>query len=755
MSQTFSCTEELLQALPQPIAIVGNGVPAGAMGAAIDHHPSVIRLNNYRLEGYESVVGTRTTLRCTSGWNDIEARGQVGEFSPFARDARESAGVADFEQRSGFALICAATDVHALVPAVPNPSTGLALAALCSKLGLQFSLFGFDGFASGHYWNPGAQPATTHSGTERELLLGLPGAVFYGQSYDYASLYNFCHAEHAGYNVNEGLALYRQLGCVIQHESILEFGAGNGDLSAYMEKQGNRVTALEVSKVAFNRIPIRNKINGDCITLAGLTQKFDRFVSVDVLEHLTENDIRVVLREAARLADSILVSVSTRLSGLLGPQGENLHLTVRSVEWWRDLFAEHFDVQLVNGLDVGQMMIAGDRRPAGAQRAAAPARAADRFDLPAAYVSRAKPVYYADTPDDGLTWQPDVYPTAAEIARSLQCDTLVDIGCGQARKLSALHPEFKLIGVDYGGNMEHCRTKFPFGTWLEADFEDISMLPLPARVLRHSVVVCSDVIEHLVDPRSLMHALRELLAHAPALVLSTPDRERTWGKVHMGPPPNPAHIREWTLAELSALFEREGFTLAAATHTRSNDGSPDLATIMLVLVNPEHAQIRASGFAAQAVAPAAARRAGEPRPAIPPATPAGAAMAAPIAAAEPFAAAAEIPAAITAERGSATATAGIVVEGLEETTVAAGEQAMGNPTWRARLGRARDDREMLRVLAQMSLDLGHPDRAMDLYGALLSTDGSDHDALEGVVISQIRCGQHADAARLLESVRSN
>lgn len=735
MSQTFSCTEELLQALPQPIAIVGNGVPAGAMGAAIDHHPSVIRLNNYRLDGFEAVVGSRTTLRCTSGWSDIEARGQVGEFSPFTRESRESAAVADFEQRSGFALICAATDVHALVPGVPNPSTGLALAALCSQLGLQFSLFGFDGFASGHYWNPGVQHATTHSSAERELLLALPGAVFYGQSYDYASLYNFCHAEHAGYNVNEGLALYRQLGVVIQHENILEFGAGNGDLSAYMEKQGNRVTALEVSKVAFNRIPIRSKINGDCITLAGLTQKFDRFVSVDVLEHLTENDIRVVLREAARLADSILVSVSTRLSGLLGPNGENLHLTVRSVEWWRDLFSEHFDVHLINGLDVGQVMIAGDRRPAGAQRAAKVERPADRYALPAAYVSRAKPVYYADTPDDGLTWQPDVYPTAAEIARSLKCDTLVDIGCGQARKLSVLHPEFKLIGIDYGGNMEHCRTKFPFGTFLEADFEDISMLPLPARVLQRSVVICSDVIEHLVDPRSLMDAFREVLKHAPALVVSTPDRERTWGKTHMGPPPNPAHIREWTLAELAALFEREGFTLAAATHTRSNDGSPDLATIMLVLVNPEHAQIRGSAFAQASVAPQAAV--------------AAPAHDAPVVADTPAVTA------ISADAVTATATADIVVEGLEETTAAAGEQAMANPTWRARLSRARDDREMLRVLAQMSLDLGHPDRAMDLYGALLSTDGSDHDALEGVVISQIRCGQHGDAARLLESVRAS
>jgi 2-polyprenyl-3-methyl-5-hydroxy-6-metoxy-1,4-benzoquinol methylase len=357
-------------------------------------------------------------------------------------------------------------------------------------------------------------------------------------------------------------------------------------------------------------------------------------------------------------------------------------------------------------------MLAGNRR-SGSAPVVAPARAADDFKLPAGYVSRDKPVYYADVADDGLTWQPDVYPMAAEIARSLHCDTLIDIGCGQARKLSVLHPEFKLIGVDYGGNMQHCRSNFPFGTWLEADFEDIDMLPLPARVLKDSVVICSDVIEHLVDPRSLLRALRELLKHAPALVLSTPDRERTWGKTHNGPPPNPAHIREWTLAELSALFVREGFTLAAATHTRSNDGSPALATIMLVVVNPEHARIRGSQLMG-----ASAARVPEPLPVA--ATPA-------------------VP----------------VPDELEAATSAAGAQAMAHPQWRERLGRARDDREALRVLAQMSLDLGYPDRAMDLYAALLKVDVSDNDALEGVVVSQIRCGRHAAAAQVLGSVRAN
>jgi len=731
MINAFSCTEDFLKSLPQPIAIVGNGVPLGPMGPAIDHHPSVIRLNNYRLPGYEALVGTRTSARCTSGWQDIEVRGdqveRVFEFSPFTRNARESSALAGYEQRSGRPLACARTDIHALVPQVPNPSTGLALAALCNHLGLSFSLFGFDGFASGHYWNPGQPFATTHSSSERDVLLALRHGVLYGNSYDYASLYNFCHAEHAGYNVNEGLSLYRQLGVVIDNETILEFGAGNGDLSVFMQSQGNDVTAVEVSQVAFDRIAIRKKIRGDCMTLAGLTQTFDRFVSVDVLEHLTENDIRLVLREAARLAGSVLVSVSTRLSGLLGPKGENLHLTVRSVEWWRELFSEHFDVELIGGLEVGQVILAGDRRPAGVARPAKHVLPSDHFELPARYAARAKPNYYVDAADDGVTWQPDVYPAAAEIARSLNCDTLIDIGCGHARKLSALHPEFKLIGVDYGANIEHCRARFPFGTWLEADFENIEYLPLPARVLKKSVVICSDVIEHLVDPRSLMDALRQLLQDAPAVVLSTPDRERTWGSTHNGPPPNPAHTREWSLAELRTLFEREGFTLAAATHTRSNDSKPDLATIMLVAINPDHPMIRASQVAQEVPAAPAKQTA--------PAAPAPAPAVAMAPAAQP---AAKL----------------VDTDALQAATAAAGAQAMADPTWRERLGRARDDRETLRVLAQMSLTLGHPARSMDLYGALLSADRADSDALEGVVLSQIRCGQHAAAARVLASIQA-
>ena len=602
LDAAWRSSEDLLRTLPGPIAVVGNGVPVRDFGALIDRYPSVIRLNNFRIEGHERLVGRRTTARCTSGWLDIEARRGLPEFSPFTEDAAESAHVRS--HRANGPLLTARADVHAALPGFARPSTGLALVTLLSALGQTVDLFGFDGFASGHYWQPGKPLETTHALNEVQAMLSMPGVTLYGESYDYARLYDFCHAEHTDYNVNEGLAIYQRLGGTLRGERIIEFGAGNGQLSAHLERQGNAVTAVEVSDVAFARIPVANKIKGDCLTLPLLDASFDRFVSMDVLEHLTENDIRIVVREAARLARSILVTVSTRPSGLLGPQGENLHLTVRPVEWWLAQFEPYFDVAASRGHDVGQAILEG-RRHDGRPAARASARAADGFGLPAGYRARPTPEYYVDAVegDRGVTWQPDVYPLAAEMARALGCNTIVDIGCGHARKLAPLHPEFEVVGVDFGPNIEHCRRSHRFGHWLESNLDSGVIVPIPDRVLSRAVIVCSDVIEHTTDPRPLLGTLRSLLDHAPVAVISTPDRVRTHGPAQMGPPPNPAHTREWELSEFRTLLEREGFVLASLTFTRSNDRDNEPATILAVAINPRHPALADTRFAAAPVSP--------------------------------------------------------------------------------------------------------------------------------------------------------
>lgn len=367
-------TEDILSAIKGRIAIVGNATPNCQFGELIDSYGTVIRLNNFRVTGFEKLVGTRVDYRCTTGWDDVEHRNGLIEFTPFTAAATESGNLEAFNRSNARPVLPACMDVHPLMPEAPKPSTGFALIQLCVYLGLPVDLFGFDGFKTPHYWDKNSGTYTTHSRSEMDFILKRPGVVLYGENYPYQALYDFCHKNHHDYDVNAGLELVRRLKKEFHGLKLLEFGAGNGDLSRHLEKQGNQVTAVEVSRHAFDRIVCTRKIQGTVLSLPLIKETFDCFVSVDVLEHLTENDCRLVIREAARLCKRIFVSVSTRPSGLLGPNGENLHLTVRAPSWWARQFGEFFDVQTYPGYGNGQLVIEGERKgeTAGPVEAAGP-----------------------------------------------------------------------------------------------------------------------------------------------------------------------------------------------------------------------------------------------------------------------------------------------------------------------------------------------------------------------------------------------
>jgi hypothetical protein len=115
-----------------------------------------------------------------------------------------------------------------------------------------------------------------------------------------------------------------------------------------------------------------------------------------------------------------------------------------------------------------------------------------RFGLPADYQQRLNPDYFADISDDGITWQPDVHPYAAGLARGLGRSVSIDIGCGRSGKLAALHqkaPDWQYIGAGYGANIEWCRANHAFGEWIEADLETCDTLPIPAGTARTALIV--------------------------------------------------------------------------------------------------------------------------------------------------------------------------------------------------------------------------------------------------------------------------
>jgi hypothetical protein len=87
-----------------------------------------------------------------------------------------------------------------------------------------------------------------------------------------------------------------------------------------------------------------------------------------------------------------------------------------------------------------------------------------------------------------------------------------------------------------------------------------------------------DVIEHLRRPERLLSKLRFALAAGMPAVLSTPDRVRTNGPDHLGPPPNLEHVRAWALDELAAFLADEGIPDADLRDV----GAPEPHTILAV-----------------------------------------------------------------------------------------------------------------------------------------------------------------------------
>jgi 2-polyprenyl-3-methyl-5-hydroxy-6-metoxy-1,4-benzoquinol methylase len=200
------------------------------------------------------------------------------------------------------------------------------------------------------------------------------------------------------------------------------------------------------------------------------------------------------------------------------------------------------------------------------------------------YVAREKAAYFDDV-ETGITYQPDVYPFAAELAGQMGCSTIIDIGCGKALKLAKLHAQYPArtyVGVDFGQNIAWCKANHPFGTWIEANLEIRNSVLWPPKLMQEALILSSDVIEHLSNPLPLLQMIRGLLQQGGSVfVLSTPDRDRINGTSHCGPPPNPCHVREWNLDELMRLLQLSGLKVIYADFTRSNDAGPGLNTCLV------------------------------------------------------------------------------------------------------------------------------------------------------------------------------
>lgn len=179
------------------------------------------------------------------------------------------------------------------------------------------------------------------------------------------------------------------------------------------------------------------------------------------------------------------------------------------------------------------------------------------YGLPEGYRIRENPEHWDDTrmKDE---WQREVYLMAAAIMATNGYKSVIDIGCGSGFKLMKYLDRYDTVGLDVPRTVDWLREKYPSHEWCS---------DLPAA--KFDLVICADVIEHVLDPDVLCRNIRSVAGGH--ILISTPDRLRP-GEPPFGPSTNRSHVREWSFAEFG-VYMREQFDVLHQVRTNEHQST--------------------------------------------------------------------------------------------------------------------------------------------------------------------------------------
>jgi len=169
------------------------------------------------------------------------------------------------------------------------------------------------------------------------------------------------------------------------------------------------------------------------------------------------------------------------------------------------------------------------------------------------YAAPDEPAYW--TPERialSAVYQYDVYKIAAKLMCEPGVASVLDVGSGPPMKLKSLLPPKPLAVhlVDHAESAPLAARLLPSATFTAANLEIIDL----DLYRRFDLVICADVIEHLLDPDPCLHFIRRHLSPAGVLLISTPERDILRGR-DCRSCPHPMHVREWNRAEFAIFLQ--------------------------------------------------------------------------------------------------------------------------------------------------------------------------------------------------------
>lgn len=134
---------------------------------------------------------------------------------------------------------------------------------------------------------------------------------------------------------------------------------------------------------------------------------------------------------------------------------------------------------------------------------------------------------------------------------------IIDLGCGPGFTIAAVAEKFprcEFIGIDFSTEaITEAKNRMPNHQWLEADATSaINIAPA-------DLVVCTEVIEHVDNPKDLAANLIELCRPGGSLVLTTQA-----GHVH-ATERAVGHLRHFSATQLREILESAGWVSVMVT----------------------------------------------------------------------------------------------------------------------------------------------------------------------------------------------
>jgi 2-polyprenyl-3-methyl-5-hydroxy-6-metoxy-1,4-benzoquinol methylase len=127
----------------------------------------------------------------------------------------------------------------------------------------------------------------------------------------------------------------------------------------------------------------------------------------------------------------------------------------------------------------------------------------------------------------------------AALSEALPCERFLDAGCGDGRYLAALawfaERPAQIVGTDISDRILITAKRAVAQTGVDAEFVRANLEELPFPDDAFDVVLCTQVLEHLLDPRAGLRELARVAAPGGTLIVSTDNRRALVSKALNAP----------------------------------------------------------------------------------------------------------------------------------------------------------------------------------------------------------------------------